>query len=100
VRAWLDQVHQRRHEERSGGVTLQLVSQTPRRPVILLIDDDRTVHSIVARVLAGFDGTLLHAYDGATGLQMAHDVQPELVIADISPMTTWRSRSALTGSAT
>jgi CheY-like chemotaxis protein len=63
-------------------VPLTLVGQTPTRPVILLIDDERIVHSIVSKVLAGFSGTLLHAYDGATGLNMARQVRPELVITD------------------
>lgn len=76
------ELHTRRREERSGCVKLRLVTQTPQRPVILLIDDDRTVHSIVLRVLEGFEGTLLHAYDGETGLRMAQDFQPELVITD------------------
>ena len=76
------ELYARRRAQRSRGVKLQLVSQTPERPVILLIDDDRTVHSIVLRVLEGFDGTLLHAYDGETGLRMAQDFQPELVITD------------------
>jgi DNA-binding response OmpR family regulator len=33
-------------------------------------------------VLAGFSGTLLHAYDGDAGLRMALQVRPELVITD------------------
>jgi len=76
------ELYARRREQRNRGVKLQLVTQRPQRPVILLIDDDRTVHSIVLRVLEGFDGTLLHAYDGETGLRMALDFQPELVITD------------------
>lgn len=76
------ELHTRRRDERSGTVRLQLVTETPERPVILLIDDDCTVHSIVLRVLDGFAGTLLHAYDGETGLRMAQDFQPELVITE------------------
>ncbi len=75
-------LHTRRRTERSSGVKLQLTRQEPSRPVILLIDDDRSVHAIVSRVLEGFGGTLLHAYDGEAGLRMAQEVQPELVIAD------------------
>ena len=62
--------------------TLSLAGQTATRPVILLIDDERIVHSIVSKLLAGFSGTLLHAYDGDAGLRMARQVRPEIVIAD------------------
>ncbi len=66
-----------------GEVPLpQVVEICPVRPVILLIDDDKVVHAVVPRVLAGFHGTLLHAYDGAEGLLMAQTVKPDLVITD------------------
>ena len=73
-------------ERRKGiaeEVPLPTVIDThPARPVILLIDDDKVVHVVVPRVLAGFRGTLLHAYDGAEGLLMAQTVRPDLVITD------------------
>jgi CheY-like chemotaxis protein len=62
---------------------LQFVETHPVRPVILLIDDDKVVHVVVPRVLAGFHGTLLHAYDGEEGLRMAQTVKPDLVITDV-----------------
>ena len=66
-----------------GAVPLpQVVEICPVRPVILLVDDDKVVHTVVPRVLAGFHGTLLHAYDGAEGLLMAQTVRPDLVITD------------------
>jgi len=52
------------------------------RPIILIIDDDRVIHSVAARVLADFPGTILHAYDGQEGLLIAQDVKPDLVITD------------------
>jgi CheY-like chemotaxis protein len=81
---WENASAELRGRKRSDRPTapLSLVGQTPARPVILLIDDDRTVHSIVSKVLAGFSGTLLHAYDGDAGLRMALQVRPELVITD------------------
>ncbi len=73
-------------QRRKGNSTelprLQLVETDPARPVILLIDDDRVVHAVVPRVLAGFSGTLLHAYDGAEGLAMAQSLRPDLVLTD------------------
>jgi CheY-like chemotaxis protein len=81
---WENASAELRGRKRSDRPTapLSLVGQTPARPVILLIDDDRIVHSIVSKVLAGFSGTLLHAYDGDAGLRMALQVRPELVITD------------------
>jgi CheY-like chemotaxis protein len=56
----------------------------PERPVILLVDDDPIVHAIAGRVLeaSGFAGTLLHAHDGRSGLEIAQRVVPELVLTD------------------
>jgi CheY-like chemotaxis protein len=73
--------------ERRKGIAAEvalpeLVETYPARPVILLIDDDKVVHVVVPRVLAGFHGTLLHAYDGAEGLLIAQTVKPDLVITD------------------
>lgn len=53
-----------------------------RRPAILVIDDDQTVHMLVERALHAFHGTLLHAHDGAEGLRMARELRPEVVLTD------------------
>lgn len=53
-----------------------------QRPLILIIDDDRVIHSVVARVLEDFRGSVLHAYDGVEGLRIAQEVKPDLVITD------------------
>ncbi len=49
---------------------------------VLVIDDDRTVHTILAKMLEAFDGEILHAYDGAEGLGMAREHKPKLVLTD------------------
>jgi CheY-like chemotaxis protein len=72
----------RRHARRKAAPQLSLVQPSPRGPVILLVDDDRTVHAIVRRVLESFEGTLLHAYDGMEALRIARQVRPDLVITD------------------
>lgn len=72
----------RRRKRNMDVPRLQFVETHPVRPVILLVDDDRVVHVVVPRVLAGFRGTLLHAYDGEEGLRIAQTVRPELVITD------------------
>jgi CheY-like chemotaxis protein len=52
------------------------------RPIILVVDDDKVVHVIAKRVLAEFNGTLLHAADGEAGLRLAQQLRPDLVITD------------------
>lgn len=61
---------------------MQTESTIIRRPAILVIDDDRTIHKLVERVLQNFPGTILHAHDGVEGLRMAREIRPELVLTD------------------
>jgi CheY-like chemotaxis protein len=53
-----------------------------QRPILLLVDDDRTVHSIAERILSDFAGTILHAYDGREALNLARETHPDLIITD------------------
>ena len=52
------------------------------RPLILIVDDDRVVHSIFARALASFPGTIIHAYDGEQALAIGREARPDLLIID------------------
>ena len=51
-------------------------------PLILIVDDDRSVHAIAGKMLERYDLTVLHAFDGAEGLRIARDMRPELIITD------------------
>jgi CheY-like chemotaxis protein len=65
--------------------SLSAVAEEPaviRRPLILVVDDDKVVHLIAGRVLRHFGGTILHAEDGAAGLSMALETRPDIVITD------------------
>jgi len=53
-----------------------------RARTILVVDDDRLVHAIVGRIMAGFDGVLLYANDGKKALAMTRVVRPDLVLTD------------------
>lgn len=77
-----DALSARRREERMARDAFAPDGRDVVRPVILVIDDDRLVHAIVERVLADFQGTVLHALDGRTGLQVAQRVHPEVVVTD------------------
>ena len=52
------------------------------RPLILIVDDDRVVHSIFARALASFPGTIIYAHDGQQALAIARETRPDLLIID------------------
>ena len=54
----------------------------PARPVIVVVDDDRLIHSIIGRALADFEGTVIHANDGLSALHIATETNADLVITD------------------
>jgi CheY-like chemotaxis protein len=51
---------------------------------ILIIDDDESTHDVLGEylVLAGF--RILHARDGAAGLQMLEELRPDLALLDVN----------------
>lgn len=52
-------------------------------PTIILIEDDRLIADPIVRALKGLGYTLLTAFDGASGLQLALSEPADLVILDI-----------------
>lgn len=54
------------------------------KPTILVIDDERDMSDLVRRSLEGEGFDVILAQDGATGLGIARDHHPDLVILDIS----------------
>ena len=52
-------------------------------PKILSIDDSKTIRSIIRKMLMPYNCELLEAQDGLEGLQMAKDLDPDLIILDI-----------------
>jgi CheY-like chemotaxis protein len=53
-----------------------------RRPILLVVDDMRVIHTIVDHMLRDFPGTILHAYDGGEAMRIARDVRPDILLAD------------------
>ena len=53
-----------------------------RRPMVLLVDDDRLLHSIAIRIIEGLGYGVAVAKDGVEGLAMAQSYRPELVLTD------------------
>ena len=56
--------------------------QTLTRPVILVVDDSKVIHTVVDTILSNFSGTILHAHDGAEALRIARSVRPEILLTD------------------
>lgn len=52
-------------------------------PTIILIEDDRLIADPIVRALKGLGYTILTAFDGASGLQLALSEPADLVILDI-----------------
>ena len=53
------------------------------RPTIMVVDDEKVIADTLSMILSksGFD--TVTAYDGATALQMAQELAPDLVISDV-----------------
>ncbi len=57
--------------------------------LILVVEDEMALVDVVKTVLTGHGHTVVQAYDGTTGLEMARRERPGLVIADqMLPMMT------------
>ena len=55
-----------------------------RRYLILVVEDVRMIHDVIARTLRDLDAELVIAVDGATGLQEVEKALPDLVILDLA----------------
>lgn len=76
-------VFARREQQRKREKLVSMSASQPlQRPLILIVDDDKTVHLIAERVLRTLGGTVLHAHDGAEALDLAQTLRPDLIITD------------------
>ena len=48
----------------------------------MIVDDDHVVHTITAKILKSFEGTVFHCHDGEEALVLAQEVLPDLIITD------------------
>lgn len=56
---------------------------TKEKPVVLLIEDEKTLSSIIADTLEGEGFSTLQAFDGQEGLRLFFDKQPDVLVADV-----------------
>jgi DNA-binding response OmpR family regulator len=54
-----------------------------KQPRILVIDDDRDVHTVVKKILEPKSYEVISAYDGFEGLRKVVDERPDLIILDV-----------------
>ncbi len=52
-------------------------------PKVLLVDDDRTLLNLLGQFLRGESFEVLEAANGATGLRLAYEAHPDLVLLDV-----------------
>jgi CheY-like chemotaxis protein len=52
------------------------------RPVLLVVDDVKTIHTVVDTILTPFFGTIIHAYSGSEALRIARTVRPDIMLTD------------------
>jgi CheY-like chemotaxis protein len=52
------------------------------RPLVLVVDDEKDIQRVAARVIASLGYGLALAHDGEEGLELAKRYRPELVLAD------------------
>jgi signal transduction histidine kinase/CheY-like chemotaxis protein len=50
---------------------------------VLIVDDDPTVHDVLRSTIAKEGYRLLHAYDGAQALELAHSERPDVITLDV-----------------
>jgi len=57
--------------------------QPAPQPVVLVVDDEQVIADTLAAILSNSGYTALTAYDGATALEMAGVIPPQMMISDV-----------------
>lgn len=71
-------------DARRSTDTMRIIGAT----TVLVIDDDPTVHDLLARILSREGFTVLSAYSGEEGLILAREHQPNIITLDIMMPST------------
>jgi len=60
-----------------------VIPRLERRPVVLVVDDERVIADTLSVILSRSGFAVLTAYDGESALELARVVPPELLISDV-----------------
>ncbi len=60
-----------------------LIAQSPGQSLVLLIDDDATVHDLVRRFLQKEGYSCVCASNGPEGLELARNLRPSIIVLDV-----------------
>jgi len=73
------------HDE--GDAAVETPKKERLRPnpgtTVLIVDDSRTIHAILAKQLIHHGYDILSAYDGESGVTLAKEQQPALILMDV-----------------
>jgi len=65
-------------------VTLKSLPRTiPPQPVVLVVDDEQVIADTLTAILARSGFAVIPAYNGATALEIARVIPPDLLITDV-----------------
>ena len=60
------------------------MAELQSEPLVLVIDDDSWIRSLVAELLASEGFTVLEASDGVRGLKLAQERSPDVILLDLA----------------
>lgn len=63
---------------------LSMSNPPTQKPRILYVDDDLLNLQLVRRTLSRLGFEIIEAMDGKTGIEMAHEKQPDLILMDLN----------------
>ena len=83
--------------EASAASVAPVESDAVQGPLVLMIDDDPIIHDILGRLLKQNGFAVRGAHTGENGLQLARELQPELITLDVlmPGMDGWSVLAAL-----
>jgi CheY-like chemotaxis protein len=63
---------------------LQATPDEQRRPVLLIVDDEELIVETLSTILSRENFTVLKAYSGASAMEIARVIPPDLLISDVA----------------
>jgi len=71
------------HTDQTANDTLPIEYSAIKGKKILIVEDDRFLHSLIGDKLSKAEAELIAAFDGETGLEKATEERPDIILLDI-----------------